>query len=110
MSADVDDVNALTPGHLLRDTYYDSCSRFDLATVFHVLSSYKGLVSISGNVGRESTSKLCNNGVDNVPPCNWTMRRIVDLNVGRDNITRIATVKTANVKHSHVKLCQLPTD
>ncbi|KAG5859799.1 hypothetical protein JTB14_027062 [Gonioctena quinquepunctata] len=47
---------------------------------------------------------------ENLPPCKWTLARIITLHSGRDSVNRVATVKTPTgmFKRSLVKLCPLP--
>lgn len=47
---------------------------------------------------------------DNTPPLTWPMGRIVRLHEGKDGLTRVVTVKTANaeVRRNVNKLCPLP--
>ena len=47
---------------------------------------------------------------DNVPPAKWLLGKIIEKHTGRDNLTRVVTVKTKNgvLKRPCNKLCFLP--
>lgn len=49
---------------------------------------------------------------DNLPPLKWKLGRIISTHPGKDNITRVATVKTAtgSIKITTAKLCPLPNE
>lgn len=49
---------------------------------------------------------------DNLPPANWKLDRITDIHPGRDNIPRVATIKTSTteIRRSFAKLCPLPIE
>uniref|UniRef100_V5FXJ1 DUF5641 domain-containing protein n=1 Tax=Anoplophora glabripennis TaxID=217634 RepID=V5FXJ1_ANOGL len=49
---------------------------------------------------------------DNKPPLRWSLGRIVVLHPGKDDITRVATIKTSSgtLKRSFAKICPLRRD
>ncbi|XP_072395159.1 uncharacterized protein [Diabrotica undecimpunctata] len=49
---------------------------------------------------------------DDLPPLKWQMGRVIDVHPGRDNVVRVATVRTSNgqFKLGVNKLCVLPID
>lgn len=50
--------------------------------------------------------------LENVPPAQWPLARIVELHPGKDGVPRVVTVKTNKglFKRSIVKLCKLPIE
>lgn len=49
---------------------------------------------------------------DNISPLRWKLGRIVEVHPGKDNIARVATIKTSNgtVKRAFSKVCVLPIE
>ncbi|KAL0850306.1 hypothetical protein ABMA28_012142 [Loxostege sticticalis] len=49
---------------------------------------------------------------DNLPPAKWLYGRIVELHPGKDNVTRVVSVRCKNtvIKRPTSKLCRLPLD
>ena len=49
---------------------------------------------------------------DNLPPMKWRLGRITQLHSGRDNVTRVVSIRVADsiIKRPVNKICILPMD
>lgn len=49
---------------------------------------------------------------ERLPPLNWLLGRVIEIQPGSDGLVRVASVKTTNgiLKRSITKLCRLPID
>lgn len=50
--------------------------------------------------------------VDNTPPLQWRMGRVMDLHPGHDGVPRVATIHTVSgpIKRPVIQLCPLPME
>lgn len=133
MSSDVEDLNALTPGHFLTmeplsPIPVPSCigiplnrlSRWQLLQRLHhdfwrrwhkeYLHSLQQRSKWLEPMTTPQLGSLVLIKTDNVLPSQWLMGRIVTLHPGSDGVARVAEVKTKNgiLTRPLVKLCPLP--
>ncbi|XP_074031549.1 uncharacterized protein [Leptinotarsa decemlineata] len=135
MSADVDDLNTLTPGHFLTmkpvsslplpdysDVPLNRLTRWQLLQRLHRdfwhrwHKEYLHTLQQRGRWFNGGTSPRIGTLVliktDNLPPCKWSLGRISKLHFGDDQVARVATIKTTHgtLKRPLVKLCPLPLE
>jgi hypothetical protein len=134
LSSDPEDVNALTPGHFLvgrplvavvepnlLDVSINRLSRWQLLQRLsqHLWQRWSGeyLTILQKRTGPAKVIKV-DLGLlvivkeDNQPPSNWLLGRVIKLHPGRDNITRVVSIKTQHgvLVRPIVKLAILPID
>ncbi|XP_043286900.1 uncharacterized protein [Venturia canescens] len=100
LSSDPNDTSALTPSHFLVG---DSL----LLPAEH---SYLEKWYLQGDNLKVGTLVLLKE--DNVAPLRWPRGRVVEVHVGKDNIVKVATVRTSSglFKRAVKKLCPLPLE
>lgn len=133
LSADPNDLDPLTPAHFLIGRPLVSLPDPDLSMLpENRLTQFQRVQQLLGHFWRRwhqeylvelqtRTKWPSNRGslregdlvllkVDNQPPLLWKLGRIITLHPGKDNISRVATVKTNNgvIKRAFSKLCPLP--
>jgi hypothetical protein len=133
LSSDANDFQALTPGHFLIGRAITSLpepdlshisdnrlSRWQLMTKFvqtvwkrwrtDYLSHLQQRTKWKFRTGNVSKDMLVLIKDDNLPPCRWSLARIVEVIPGKDNQIRVVRVKTANgvFIRGVSKLCILP--
>lgn len=133
LTADLEDINALTPAHFLNMEPVSPLPSNDLTTIpLSRLSRWQLVQRMQQDFWlrwkREYLHTLQQRGKwldstqepqigslvliknDNSPPCQWSLARITALSTGVDGIARVATLKTAagTLLRPLVKLCPLP--
>lgn len=133
LSSDPNDLNPLTPAHFLigrplttipeadlRELNVGRLSRFQLIcklqqdfwTRWHkeYVSELQQRVCWKKNSGHLQLGSMVVIKDNNLPPHKWKLGRVVQLHPGPDNISRVATIRTANgiIKRSFAKICPLP--
>lgn len=133
LSSDPNDYNALTPAHFLTGRPFTTLAEPSLLDVnTNRLSRWQQLQQIKEQYWvrwrtdylnelqirkkwnqEESVIKpgmLVLIKEDNLPPLSWKLARIKEVHPGKDNIVRVATLRTPNgeLKRSISKLCPLP--
>ncbi|XP_046142834.1 uncharacterized protein LOC123988088 [Osmia bicornis bicornis] len=129
------DLSALTPGHFLTGDALRAVPEPDLSLVKTArLSRWQLLRQFTENIwdrwSREYLTSLqtaskwqaLRNGVqlgnlvlikdERTPPSKWPLARVTQLHPGRDNLTRVVTLRTASTTLTRpiTKLCVLPID
>ncbi|XP_076294560.1 uncharacterized protein LOC143215865 [Lasioglossum baleicum] len=135
LSDDSSDLSALTPGHFLigdalnvipepnfADTPRSRLSRWQLLRQMldHFWSrwSKEYLQQLQAASKWHSKSEPFRNGDlvlvrdERTPPAKWPLARVTDIHPGKDDVTRVVTVRTATttLKRPIVKLCRLPVE
>lgn len=135
MSSDIDDIQALTPGHFLTiepvtaipipdytEIPLNRLSRWQLLQRLHQdfwrrwHSEYLHTLQQRAKWHKPCASPEIGSLVlvktDNLPPSQWVLGRITEVHPGKDQVVRVATVKTntGTFKRPLVKLCPLPTE
>ncbi|XP_072377829.1 uncharacterized protein [Diabrotica undecimpunctata] len=135
LTNDVEDLNALTPGHFLTLEPLTSLSVPDVSEVsFNRLSRWQLLQRIHRDFWArwrkeylhilQQKSKWLDSGFvpkigalvvlkeDNLAPCKWPLARLIELHEGKDGVDRVATVRTitGTLKRPLVRICPLPID
>ena len=136
LSNDPNDLTPLTPGHFLIGDSLSAIPRQDLVDVpRNRLSRYEHLQQMLQHFWkhwhleylhqlqqRSKWSHLRSSPLtpgtlvivkeDNVPPLKWRLGRIIQLHPGKDNITRVASIRVADsiLKRPVTKICVLPVD
>lgn len=135
ISSDVEDINALTPGHFLTLEPLNSLptpnftavpinrlSRWQLLQRLHrdfwnrwhkeYLHSLQQRQKWLNSSDAPSLGTLVIIKNENAPPCQWTLGRIISLSEGTDGVVRVALVRTAKgtLQRPLVKLCPLPSN
>ena len=134
MSADPDDINALTPGHFLTlepltplptpdltGISLNRLSRWQLLQRLHTdfwnrwhkeyLHSLQQRSKWLTDMSLPAVGTLVLIKGDNTHPSQWALGRILSLSFGADGVARVATLKTKNgtLVRPLVKLCPLPS-
>lgn len=135
LSSDVEDIQALTPGHFLTMEPVSALPMPNYTEVpFKKLSRWQLLQKLHQDFWRRWQSEYLHTlqqrskwlnfektpdigtlvliKADNLPPTQWMLGRISELFYGNDKIARVAAVKTVNgiLKRPLVKLCPLPVE
>ncbi|XP_072380908.1 uncharacterized protein [Diabrotica undecimpunctata] len=135
LTNDIEDLNALTPGHFLTLEPLSSLSVLDFSEVsFNRLSRWQLLQRIHRDFGArwrkeylhtlQQKSKWLDSVFvpkigalvvlkeDNLAACKWSLTRLVELHEGRAGVARVATMRTitGTLKRPLVRICQLPID
>lgn len=134
MSIDPNDLEALTPGHLLIGEPLISVPDINLQDVpIKYLSRYQHLCKITRDFWSRWSKDYLNQlqqrnkwkfkkeienligtliliKEDNIPPQQWRMGRILEIYPGKDGFVRVVLIKTqgGNIKRSINKICILP--
>lgn len=133
LSSNPNDIQALTPAHLLIGRSYVSIADTDVRDVSTKrLTRYQHLQQLSQQFwahwsteyitqlqGRskwkkQSTNIQINTIVlvkdENLPPCLWLLGRVVTLHSGKEKVVRVLSVQCASkvIKRSVTKVCPLP--
>ncbi|XP_044757673.1 uncharacterized protein LOC123315852 [Coccinella septempunctata] len=133
ITSDIEDINALTPGHFLTTEPLTALPVPELSTVsINRLSRWQLIQKIHQDFWRRfrleylhtlqqkekwldptsppTIGTLVLIRDDNSPPSKWALARIIAIHPGKDKVARVATVKTANgiLKRPLVKLAPLP--
>lgn len=133
ISMDINDLNALTPGHFISLEVLTALPDPDVSNIkLNRISRWQLLQKLHTDFWRRWHQEYLHtlqqrtkwNHADSpvaigtmvlikdeqLPPLNWSLGRIVELHPGSDHIARVATVKTTRglMKRPLVKLCPLP--
>lgn len=135
LSSDPSDLQPLTPGHFLvgepltglpeaniMDTKINRLSRWELIQRSvqdfwkRWAAEYVANLQIRVKWKKIQENLKINDLVllkeDNLPPLQWKLGRVIDTHAGKDNLTRVATIRTATgtTKRAISKVCKLPID
>lgn len=135
LSVDPENVDALTPGHFLIGGFLLGLPEYDLsATGSNRLSRWQHIQKMSQHFWRRWNVEYLNTlqqrakwlrdrpnleigqlvlvKDERLPPMRWALGRIVAVHPGKDNIVRVATIKTTKgiFVRPAVKLCPLPIE
>ncbi|XP_036346283.1 uncharacterized protein LOC118755562 [Rhagoletis pomonella] len=132
---DVDNINVLTPGHFLigqplvqvaepglEHVQMNRISRWQLLTrlqqEFWHRWQREYLTTLQQRAKWYKEKQNLKPGAvvlvyeERAPPSCWQMGRVTDVHPGKDNLVRVATIKTSHgsIKRPVTKLCKLPTE
>ncbi|GBO34381.1 hypothetical protein AVEN_174602-1 [Araneus ventricosus] len=133
ISSDINDLEALTPGHFLIGRSINTVAEPELINVSdNRLSRWQRVEKLTQHIWKRWSSDYLNhfqqrhkwqfvkNNVkpgmmvilkeDNLPKCKWALGRIIDVIPGKDGYVRVVNVRTANgtLKRPISKVCLLP--
>ena len=136
LSPDPNDLNALTPGHLLIGAPLTNTAEEDVTPLpINRLSRWQRVQQLHQQFWKRwtqeylselqrrpkgqqsSTSQVAVGSLvviieDNLPPLKWKLGRVLQLHPGLDGVVRVVTVKTSTgvYKRTIKKVCLLPAD
>ncbi|GBN20548.1 hypothetical protein AVEN_66594-1 [Araneus ventricosus] len=133
ISSDINDLEALTPGHFLTRRPINTVAEPESINVSdNRLSRWQRVEKLTQHIWKRWSSDYLNhfqqrhkwqfvkNNVkpgmmvilkeDNLPKCKWALGRIIDVIPGKDGYVRVVNVRTANgtLKRPISKVCLLP--
>ncbi|XP_047031145.1 uncharacterized protein LOC124638261 [Helicoverpa zea] len=133
LSADANDLQALTPGHFLigrpltaplcddiTDAVTTRLPRFDRIEQMRqhfwrrwskeFVSELQTRTKWKANKSEVTDNTLVLIKDDNLPPLKWRLGRVVEVHTGKDGVSRVAKIRTASgeVQRAFSKICPLP--